>query len=105
MPVTPGAKTIRVAGDGCSIDPQYTKIATYDANFNLRSISRYDQMNVQHSSGEYYHGKLIDEANTLFTLEISKNSNHSGGVYLRVCTDGDGADLIVTVDEEITYGG
>ena len=105
IPVTAGAKTIRVAGDGVSIDPSYTKIATYDANFNMLSISRYNQMNIQHSSGEYYHGRLVEEASTLFTLEMSKNCMHSRGVYVRICTpcDSDG-ELIVTVDEEISYG-
>ena len=104
IPVTAGAKIVRVAGDGLSIDPVYTKIATYDANFNMLSISRYDMMNIQHSSGEYYHGRLIEEESTLFTLEMSKNCMHAKGVYLRICTPGDGADMIVTVDEPITYG-
>lgn len=104
IPVTAGAKVVRVAGDGISIDSSYTKIATYDADFNLLTISRYNQMNVQHSSGEYYHGRLIDEAATLFTLEISKACMHSRGVYIRICTPGDGEGLAVTVDEEISYG-
>jgi 3',5'-cyclic AMP phosphodiesterase CpdA len=104
MPVKSGAKVIRVAGDGCSIDPKYTKIATYDANFNMLGVSRYDQMGVQHSSGAYYQGRFIEEESTLFTLELEKASILAQGVYIRVCTPGDGAELIVTVDEEITYG-
>lgn len=104
IPVTAGAKTLRVAGDGCTIDPKSTKVATYDANFNLIIVLRYDQMGVQHPTGVYYNGKFIDEPNTLFTLEIEKNTNLASGVYMRVCTYGDGKDLIVTVDEEISYG-
>jgi hypothetical protein len=104
IPVTAGAKTLRVAGDGCTIDPKYTKVATYDANFNLLIVLRYNQMGVLHPTGVYYNGKFIDEPNTLFTLEIEKASNLAKGVYMRVCTYGDGKDLIVTVDEEISYG-
>lgn len=104
MPVTAGPKTIRVAGEGLSIDPTYTRIAGYDANFNLIVNTPYKAMNIQHSTGVYYNGKLIDEANTLFTLELEKVSGLAKCVYLRICTFGDGADLIVTVDEEISYG-
>jgi hypothetical protein len=61
-------------------------------------------MGVQHSSGSYYQGKLIDEDSTVITLELEKVSILAKGVYLRVCTPGDGADLVVTVDEEVSYG-
>lgn len=104
MAVTPGKKTIRVAGEGLSIDQSNTRIVGYDADFNYSAFARYSMMNTQHSSGSYYHGKLIDEANTLFTLELEKVSNLANCAYLRVCVNGDGADLIVTVDEEISYG-
>lgn len=104
IPVTAGAKTIRIAGDGCSIDPIYTRIASYDANHKVIHVISYQSFNIQHSSGVYYNGKLISEPSTLITLELEKASNLANGVYLRVCTPGDGKDLIVTVDEEITYG-
>jgi hypothetical protein len=104
IPVTPGPKTIRVAGEGLSIDTLYTRIVSYDENFNFLNGSPYNKFGVQHSSGVYYQGKLIDEPSTLFTLELEKYSILSSGVYLRVCTTGDGKDLIVTVDEEINYG-
>ena len=104
IPVKAGAKTIRVAGEGLSIDPVYTRIAYYDANFNMLYVIPYGKMDIQHSTGAYYNGKLINEPSTLFTVELEKVSNGANGVYIRVCTYGDGADLIVTVDEEITYG-
>lgn len=104
IPVTAGKKTIRVAGEGLSIDQSNTRIVGYDKDFNYSAFARYSMMNTQHSSGSYYHGKLIDEANTLFTLELEKVSNLANCAYLRVCVNGDGADLIVTVDEEISYG-
>ncbi len=104
IPVTAGVKTIRIAGEGLSIDPIYTRIASYDANFNLIANSPYKNMGVQHSSGAYYQGKLITEDSTLITLELERVSILASGVYLRVCTNGDGAEMVVTVDEEITYG-
>lgn len=104
IPVTAGAKTIRVAGEGISIDSTYTRISSYDKDFNLLVNSPYNYWGIQHSDGSYYQGKLIKENSTLFTLELEKVSILASGVYLRVCTNGDGAELIVTVDEEITYG-
>jgi predicted MPP superfamily phosphohydrolase len=104
IPVTPGAKVIRVAGEGLSIDPIYTRIGYYDANFKPIVVISYKNMGTQHSTGVYYNGKLIDEPSTLFTVELEKVSNGANGVYIRVCVNGDGADLVVTVDEEVSYG-
>lgn len=104
IPVTPGAKVIRVAGEGISIDPTYTRIISYDKDFNFLQNSPYMYWGQQHSSGVYYQGKLIEEDSTLFTLELEKASGLASGAYLRVTIDGDGAGLIVTVDEEISYG-
>ena len=104
IPVKAGVKTIRVAGEGLSIDPTYTRIGYYDADFNPIIVISYKSMGIQHSSGAYYNGKLIDEPSTLFTVELEKVSNGAKGVYIRVCTFGDGANMIVTVDEEISYG-
>lgn len=102
--VTPGVKTIRVAGEGLSIDPVYTRIAYYDANFKMQYVLSYKVFGVQHSTGVYYNGKLIDEPNTLFTLQLEKVSNGVNAAYIRVCTYGEGKEMIVTVDEEISYG-
>ena len=104
IPVTPGAKVIRVAGEGLSIDTVYTRISSYDKDFKLIANSPYGYWGIQHSDGSYYQGKLIKEESTLFTLELQKVSILASGVYLRVCTTGDGGELIVTVDEEISYG-
>lgn len=102
--VTPGVKTIRVAGEGLSIDPVYTRIAYYDANFKMQYVLSYKVFGVQHSTGVYYNGKLIDEPNTLFTLQLEKVSNGVNAAYIRICTYGEGKEMIVTVDEEISYG-
>ena len=104
IPVTAGAKVIRVAGEGLSIDPTYTRVVSYDKDFNFLNGSPYKNMGGQHSSGVYYQGKLIDEPSTLFTLELEALSILAKAAYLRICTTGDGKDLIVTVDEEVTYG-
>ena len=104
IPVTPGAKVIRVAGEGLSIDTVYTRISSYDKDFKLIANSPYGYWGIQHSDGSYYQGKLIKEDSTLFTLELQKVSILASGSYLRVCTTGDGGELIVTVDEEISYG-
>lgn len=104
MPVTPGVKTIRVAGEGLSIDPTYTRIAYYDANFKMQYVLSYKVFGVQHSTGAYYNGKMIDEPNTLFTLQLEKVSNGVNAAYIRICTYGEGEEMIVTVDEEISYG-
>jgi hypothetical protein len=104
IPVTAGVKTIRVAGEGVYLDIEYTRIASYDANFNFLNASPYKLMGIQNSDGVYYQGKLIDEASTLLTLELEDSSILAKGVYLRVCTNGDGANLVVTVDEEVSYG-
>ena len=104
IPVTAGAKTIRIAGEGLSIDPIYTRIASYDKDFNFLNASPYKNMGIQHSSGAYYQGKLIKEDSTLITLELEKVSILAKGVYIRVCTAGDGADMVVTVNEEVSYG-
>ena len=108
IPVNSGAKTIRIAGDDVSCDDNYTRIAAYDVDFNpLVTITR-NNMGVQHSSGAYYNGEIIEEASTALTLQLNSNSNIANNAsckYIRICTKGDGANLIVTIDEEITYGG
>ena len=104
IPVKAGVKTIRVAGEGLSIDPTYTRIAYYDANYKMLYVISYKSFGIQHSTGVYYNGKLIDEPNTLFTLQLEKVSNGVNASYIRVCTYGEGEEMIVTVDEEISYG-
>lgn len=106
IPVKTGAKTVRIAGDGISIDGTYTRIVFYDADFKLIVGIPYQRMNDGASSdGVYYSGYEIKEASTKLTWVMDAQGNGHKGVYMRVCTKGDGANLIVTVDEEITYGG
>ena len=106
IPIEAVAMTIRVAGDGISCGTNST-IVGYDEDFNAVSGIAYNNMGVQHSNGSYYNGVLIDEASTALTLQLQSVSNIVAHKckYIRVCTYGDGANLIVTIDEEITYGG
>lgn len=100
IPVTAGAKTIRMAGEGISVDSEYTRFAFYNSNFELIVANPY-----RHFGANQYHGTLVEENSTLITFVMDNNTNGQNGVYLRICTKGDGENLIVTVDEEITYGG
>lgn len=99
IPVTAGAKTIRIAGDGISIDSEYTRFVFYNNNFELITVQPY-----KHLGSNEYHGALIEESSTVVTFVMNSNTLGQNGVYMRICTKGDGADLIVTVNEKITYG-
>lgn len=101
IPVTPGAKIIRIAGDGITTNSQYTRFAFYKSDFSL-VVAPIPLGKI--GSSEYY-GSLIEEDATAVTFDMTTSTNGYEGVYMRVCTAGDGANLIVTVDEEITYGG
>lgn len=103
IPVNEGVKTIRIAGEGISVDSEYTRVSFYDSNFAHLATIPLRQV----GSSEYYPA-LVEEDSTVLTIVTKDNGSAiSGGegVYMRICTKGDGANLIVTVDEEITYGG
>ena len=113
IPITPSNtdRIIRIAGDGISfaVDPSSTsvgdyncKIAFYDESFN------YIQTHPGHQMGTgNYQGVVIEEDSTVLTWKISAQylPNQCNASYIKVCAKGNGADLIVTVDEEISYGG
>lgn len=101
IPVTPGAKTIRIAGDGITANNDYTRFAFYKSDFSL-VVAPIPYWRIGSTA---YYGALIDEDATAVTFDMTTSTNGYEGVYMRVCTAGDGANLIVTVDEEITYGG
>ena len=102
IPVNEGKKIIRVAGDGISVDTTYTRFAFYNSEFEKIVVLPYSAC----GKGTY-NPTVIEESSTVVTIETNSATNHNGssGVYMRICTKGDGANLIVTVDEEITYGG
>lgn len=104
IPVKTGGKIIRIAGDGIAINDTYTRILFYNSDFS------YNETIIAGNVGSSaYNGGLIKEDNTALTIEIydSATNGYTNGrncPYIRICTLGDGANLIVTVDEEITYG-
>ena len=100
IPVMTGAKTVRIAGDGISIDGTYTRIAFYDSNFELAD----NPIKAGNMGKSEYVGIVTEEDATALTVTFSVAA-HANAPYIRVCTKGNGADLIVTVNEEITYGG
>lgn len=100
IPVKAGAKTIRVAGEGISIDAEYTRFGYYDKDFGFVAATPYRLF-----ESNAYQGTLKEETSTVITFIMDNETVGREGVYLRVSTKGNGANLIVTVDEEITYGG
>ena len=112
IPVSAGAKTIRIAGDGISFNDTYCRIAFYDANFNLVKnnsgtvIQPYSATNMGTGDGKY-NGTVTEEDATAMTWAINAQymPYQKDAPYILVTAKGDGADLIVTVNEEITWGG
>lgn len=103
IPVETGIKTIRIAGDGISHLENYTRIGFYDSNF-ARVGDPYPGDKIATADGTYY-GILTEEDNTALTWTLTDYmSAAKGAVYMRVGAKGKGANLIVTVNEEITYG-
>lgn len=97
-----GVKTIRVAGEGISIDPTYTRFVFYGSNFNM--LYNYPIPYNKLGSSQYY-PELVQEDSALITVAITNKSQQGyTAVYVRICTPGEGKNLIVTVDEEISYG-
>ena len=103
IPVSTGEKTIRVAGDGISFDDTYCRIAFFDSNFALLFEDTATNMGTSD-----YHGTVTEESATAMTLTIDnpvKMPDAYNAPYILVTAKGKGVDLIVTVDEKITYGG
>lgn len=103
IPIKTGSKTIRIAGDGITADGTYTRVAFYDDSFNLTTKNPTPYQNMGSSK---YFGTLVEEDATVITWVIDSKwmADIANSTHMRVCTGGDGKNLIVTVDEEITYG-
>lgn len=102
IPVTAGTKTIRITGDNIFTDIEYTRVAVYDSNFANPAVEPLKNMGTS-----IYHGTLTEEETTAmtWTVDTTNMPGHANAPYIRISTKGDGADLVVTVNEEITYGG
>lgn len=105
IPVKTGAKTIRIAGNGMNAGDGFMRILFYDSDFSYNAT-----ISAAHAGSNIYNGRVIEEDSTALTLEMysvsgAGSTNGINCPYMRICAMGDGANLIVTVDEEITYGG
>ena len=104
IPVSAGAKTIRITGDGISFDDMYCRVAFYDASFNLQ----YDPYPAHIMGTSDYSGTVTEESATAMTWTVDNADKMPAiynAVYFLVTAKGKGENLIVTVNEEITYGG
>lgn len=102
IPVKSGVKTIRVAGDGITFNDSTSRFAFYNSNFAMiRNPWAATNLGVSEWSGV-----ITEESSTAITFTADSNfTDGTSAVYIRVSAKGDGENLIVTVDEEITYGG
>ena len=98
-----GTKTIRIVGDGISFSDTYCRVAFYDSSFNIvRDPTPATNMGIGN-----YNGTVIEESTTAKTWVIGDTTYVPAAysaVYIRVSAKGKGENLIVTVNEEITYG-
>lgn len=100
IPFDGGAVHIyRIGGDGIAWNEYGARIAWYKADFSLKgSVMSYDKI----GTSIYYPTKVEDST---AAAAFSTNANvapPSGAGYFRVSAKGKGADLIITIDEEIT---
>ena len=88
----------RIGGDGITWNEYGARIAWYNADFTLKgSVLKYDQLD----KSIYYPTKVEDaNAAAAFSTDINV-SPPNGAAYFRVSAKGSGANLIVTLDEEI----
>ena len=88
----------RIGGDGIAWNEYGCRFAWYNADFTLKgSVLKYDQLD----KSIYYPTKIDDpNAAVAFSTDINV-SPPNGAAYFRVSAKGSGANLIVTLDEEI----
>lgn len=99
IPFDGGAShTYRIGGDGIKWNEYGSRIAWYKADFSLKgSVVKYDQL----GASQYFPSKIDDpNAAAAFTTDINVVPPQ-GAAYFRVSAKGSGANLIVTLDEEI----
>ena len=99
IPFDGGANhTYRIGGDGIKWNEYGSRIAWYKADFSLKgSVVKHDQL----GANQYFPTKIDDpNAAVAFTTDINVVPPQ-GAAYFRVSAKGSGANLIVTLDEEI----
>lgn len=99
IPFDGGANhTYRIGGEGITWNEYGAIIAWYNADFTLHSnVIKYDKIGTS-----IYWPTPIEESNTAITFSTDINvAPPQGAAYFRVSAKGSGANLIVTLDEEI----
>lgn len=99
IPFDGGAVHIyRIGGEGISWNEYGCRIAWYNADFSLKgSVLKYEQLGLS----QYFPTK-IDDPNAAAAFSTDKNvAPPQGAAYFRVSAKGSGANLIITLDQEI----
>lgn len=91
--------TYRIGGEGISWNEYGARIAWYNADFTLKgSVLGYDKIGYS-----IYFPTKVEDANAAVAFSTDANvAPPQGAAYFRVSAKGSGANLIVTLDEEIT---
>lgn len=100
IPFDGGAEHVyRIGGDGIAWNTYGCRIAWYNANHSLKgSVVSYEKID----SSIYYPTK-VEDANAAAAFSTDKNvAPPQGAKYFRVSAKGKGANLIITLDEEIS---
>ena len=107
IPISDGntAHIYRIAGDGVSFSKtdEYDRIAWYDASFALLK----NVLPAKRIDSSTYYPTTIAESTTAMTFKVTDASGTvvsnvpASAAYFRVGATGSGANLIVTLDEEI----
>lgn len=89
----------RIGGEGISWNTYGCRIAWYKADFSLKgSVVKYEQIGIN----EYFPTK-IDDPNAAAAFSTDTHVvPPQGAAYFRVSAKGSGANLIITLDEEIS---
>lgn len=99
IPFDGGANHVyRIGGEGIAWNTYGCRIAWYKADYSLKgSPTNYDKIGVS-----IYYPTKVEDANAAAAFSTDINvSPPQGAAYFRVSAKGSGANLIVTLDEEI----
>ena len=99
IPFDGGAEHIyRIGGDGITWNEYICRIAWYNADFSIKgSVISYDKI----GANSYFPTK-VEDANAAAAFSTDKNVvPPQGAAYFRVSAKGSGANLIITLDQEI----
>lgn len=100
IPFDGGANHIyRIGGEGIAWNTYGCRIAWYNADFSIKgSPTNYDKI-----GASIYYPTMVEDANAAAAFSTDVNvAPPQGAAYFRVSAKGSGANLIITLDEEIS---